>query len=189
MESKDLQISLYHLDLIVKEAANILDSLENLELSNVLLIPIFNYLSIRTCAFYDELNQHFIKKAISEELRFRKILKTKEYIEGVRDKYCPDLYKIRNTILAHNFRIKATKYESIFFYPTEYLIPASNANHIFNITLMDSMLSTIKFLYPEIYNEVDKIPCRPKETLLERANYHEIAEKVSTEIQKIADSI
>lgn len=189
MNSKDLQISLYHLELIVKDSSNILNSLEDLELSDVLLRPIFGYLSIRTCAFYDELNHHFIKKAKSEDTRFLKAIEIKNYIESVRNKYCPDLYKIRNTILAHNFRIKTTIYESIFGYSTEYRIPDSSANYGFNLVLIDLMLSSIKFLYPEIYSEVHKISKFPKETILKKVNYRLIYKEVEIEVQKIVDSI
>lgn len=193
MNKRNLQLSLFHLNSIVKDLANIIHALaEDAPLSLDLFIPIHKYMIVRTCAFYDEFEHQFLKEAKSTESRFVKLERIYAYVVSKRDNYFPDIYNIRNYALAHNYRIKiGNKYHSIFENQVHFTFPKSAPEISINIHLMDNFLSAIKIFYPEIYTIMDENLLLPTENdglgIVDENNYQNVMNKISNEIQRIAD--
>ncbi|EHQ26375.1 hypothetical protein [Mucilaginibacter paludis] len=192
MKNRNLQLSLYHLHIIVKDMSDIVDSFNSNELlPEALFVPIFKYMMVRTCAFYDEVTHQFLINAKSNEARFKKLQKIAEYIISERDKYFPDLYSIRNNVLAHNYRVRdKNKLISVFEYPMHFAFPKYAVEHVINIHLMNGLLSGIKYLYPEIHEIMNENISIPSEnmslTLIDGNNYQLIICEIDNTIQDIA---
>ena len=193
MNTRKLQLSLFHLNIIVQDMSNIINAFNETEpLPPALFIPIYKYMIVRTCAFYDEVTRQFLKLAKCNEDRFKKIESIISYIITERDKYFPDLYNIRNNILAHNYRVKVNNdLISIFEKQIHFTFPKYAVEHVINIHLMDALLSAIKRIYPEIYQIMDDNVFAPSEnmslTLINEINYNSIINKIDADIQRIAD--
>jgi len=110
MKNRNLQLSLYHLHITVKDIGDIIKGFGEFDpLPSVLFVPILKYIMIRTRAFYDELDNHFMKYAKPDENRYNKLARIYNYIKIERDKHFPDLKSMRDSALAHNYRIKTGK--------------------------------------------------------------------------------
>jgi hypothetical protein len=193
MKNRDLQLSLYHLHITVKDIGDIIVGFGNFEpLPPVLFVPILKYIMIRTRAFYDELDNHFMKYSKSDEVRYKKLERIYNYIKDERDKYFPDIKSIRDTSLAHNYRVKVgSDFISIFESPILFTVPKSAPEHSINCHLMDQMLSAIKYLYPEIFNVMGENISTPQENLfsqlIDEKNYNQIINDIDMNTQKIAE--
>lgn len=191
MSVRNLQLSLVHLNEVVLDYKSIIEELNEFEtLPPSLYQPIFKYLIIRTTAFYEELDGFFLKIAESEEVRFQTLTQVINFIVATRNKYFPDLFNIRNNVLAHNYRVsKKRGNKSVFEISISYTFPNSPTQHIINAVLMDTVLSSIKFLYPEIYeimyNEVQSPKENPKTPLITEKNYEAVLEEIKKEVEAI----
>jgi hypothetical protein len=193
MNNRNLQLSLFHLHAIVKDLATIINALgEDTPLSLDLFIPIHKYIIIRTCAFYDEFENQFLKHSKSNEVRFIKLEKIYRFVLSKRNNYFPDIYNMRNYALAHNYRIKTGSiYNSIFEQQLHFTIPKSAAEISINIHLMDNFLSAVKWLYPEIYEIMEENLLFPTENtgldIVDENGYPNVLTEITNEIQRLAD--
>ncbi len=190
MDKREGQLSLYHLNLIVQEIADIIDTLGNIQpLPKSLFVPIHKHIIIRTCAFYDEIKYQTLKVLKTDEQRYKALVKVEHYIVTKREDYFSDLHKIRNNILAHNYRVKSESCRSVFEKETFYIFPNSIPELIVNTNLMDTMLSSIKYLYPEIHemmnNEIHEL--KAMETSINGTNYESFNTEIQQDVQKIVD--
>lgn len=187
---RKLQISLCHMHLIVDDHRKIIESLGNeAKVSEALMSPISKYLLIRTTAFYDELDKHYLKIADKLENRYKTLVTIRKILIGKRDQYFPDLTNIRNHALAHHYRIKKESWRSIFEQETEYTIPKSPAELSVNSFIMDQILSSVKILYPEVNKVILhdlKAPIEHRTTITDK-NYKSIMTEMQCQIQSIID--
>ncbi len=190
---RELQLSLFHLHSIVNDISTILNALiQGVPVSEDLFRPIHKYIIIRTCAFYDEVEHQFLKLAKSDEIRYKKLENIYSYILSERNKYFPDIYNIRNYALAHNYRIRSgNNYHSIFENQLHFTIPKSASEISVNIHLMDSFLSAIKWLYPEIHAIMEENLAVPTENtgldMFDEHSFQIVMREISDKIQRLAD--
>ncbi|MGB4774156.1 MAG: hypothetical protein WBP45_03205 [Daejeonella sp.] len=194
----EAQYSLKHLHYFHESIKTILDRLQETKcLEKDLYYPLIDIISIKTCSFFDELKR-FSKEIKANEPRYEVYLEKESYIIGIRNKYFPDIKKLRNNALAHNLRIRDDKadkeeYNSILKKQQEYIVPVYPSEIIINVRLISLMVAIIDSLYPEIKSAASTlkiyIPQAKSRNLITDENYSQIFDEIDVKINELKPSV
>ena len=163
VENDDLKFSLLHLNILNNNIENCIDGLEALSKSNLReLNPNAEYIIISSTVFFSLLKGanylDEVEKQLFEILEKRNQIDLKEkitvIIKFLFDKW-KDLTNFRNHILAHNFRNRNKKYESIFKNSgyKDYEIPLDLIEVKDFYELINKITNLLKEKFPEFFSE------------------------------------